>query len=52
MVSHRGERLSQQRVELTTLIRELRPPGRNKTLDAALQEYVTQWVRQNGIPRI
>lgn len=46
-----AERLAQQAgVELTTLIRELRPPGlERKTLDAALQEYLTQWSRQNGI---
>ena len=47
-----AERLSQQAgAELTTLIRALRPPGlEHKTLSAALQEYVMQWSRQNGIP--
>jgi len=46
-----AERLAQQAgAELTTLIRELRPPGlERKTLDTALHEYVTQWSRQNGI---
>jgi signal transduction histidine kinase len=46
-----AERLAQQAgVELTTLIRELRPPGlERKTLDTALHDYVTQWSRQNGI---
>ena len=46
-----AERLAKQAgAELTTLIRELRPPGlKRKTLEMALQEYVTQWSRQNGI---
>lgn len=46
-----AERLAKQAgAELTTLIRELRPPSlEHKTLDTALQEYVTQWSRQNGI---
>jgi NarL family two-component system sensor histidine kinase LiaS len=46
-----AERLAQQAgVELTTLIRELRPPGlERKTLDTALHDYVAQWSRQNGI---
>jgi signal transduction histidine kinase len=35
---------------LTTLIRQLRPPNlESKTLPEALQEYVTDWSRQNGI---
>ena len=46
-----AERLAKQAgAELTTLIRELRPPGlKRKTLEMALQEYVTQWSSQNGI---
>ena len=46
-----AERLAQQAgTELTTLIRELRPPGlESKPLRAALQEYVAEWSRQNGI---
>jgi signal transduction histidine kinase len=46
-----AEQLARQAgAELTTLIRELRPPGlEGKTLAAALQEYVTEWSRQNGI---
>jgi signal transduction histidine kinase len=46
-----AERLAKQAgVELTTLIRELRPPSlEHQTLDKALQEYVTRWSRQNGI---
>ena len=46
-----AERLAKQAgAELTTLIRELRPPGlEHKTLDTALRDYVTQWSRQNGI---
>ncbi|HEX9839221.1 MAG TPA: sensor histidine kinase [Anaerolineales bacterium] len=46
-----AERLAKQAgAELTTLIRELRPPGlEGKMLATALQEYVTQWSRQNGI---
>ena len=36
--------------ELTTLIRQLRPPHlESKMLPEALQEYVTDWSRQNGI---
>jgi signal transduction histidine kinase len=36
--------------ELTTLIRELRPPGlERKSLAVALQEYVAEWARQNGL---
>jgi signal transduction histidine kinase len=36
--------------ELTTLIRQLRPPNlESKMLPEALQEYVTDWSRQNGI---
>jgi NarL family two-component system sensor histidine kinase LiaS len=36
--------------ELTTLIRELRPPSlESKTLAGALQDYVAEWSRQNGI---
>lgn len=46
-----AEQLARQAgAELTTLIRELRPPGlERKTLDLTLQEYVTEWSRQNGI---
>jgi signal transduction histidine kinase len=46
-----AERLARQAgAELTTLIRELRPPGlESKSLAAALQEYITEWSRQNGI---
>src|SRR5574341_698721 len=46
-----AEQLARQAgAELTTLIRELRPPGlESKTLTMALQEYVTEWSRQNGI---
>ena len=46
-----AERLAKQAgAELTTLIRELRPPGlESKTLATALREYVTEWSRQNGI---
>jgi signal transduction histidine kinase len=46
-----AERLAKQAgAELTTLIRELRPPNlESKTLPEALQEYVTAWSRQNGI---
>jgi len=46
-----AEQLARQAgAELTTLIRELRPPGlERKTLTVALQEYVTEWSRQNGI---
>ena len=46
-----AEQLARQAgAELTTLIRELRPPGlESKTLAVALQEFVTEWSRQNGI---
>jgi signal transduction histidine kinase len=46
-----AERLARQAgAELTTLIRELRPPNlERKTLSDALQEYVTAWSSQNGI---
>jgi len=46
-----AERLAKQAgAELTTLIRELRPPNlESRTLPEALQEYVTAWSRQNGI---
>ena len=46
-----AEQLARQAgAELTTLIRELRPPGlERKTLAIALQEYVAEWSRQNGI---
>jgi NarL family two-component system sensor histidine kinase LiaS len=46
-----AERLARQAgAELTTLIRELRPPNlERKTLSDALQEYITDWSRQNGI---
>jgi signal transduction histidine kinase len=46
-----AERLARQAgAELTTLIRQLRPPHlESKTLPEALQEYVTNWSRQNGI---
>jgi signal transduction histidine kinase len=46
-----AERLARQAgAELTTLIRELRPPNlERKTLLEALQEYVADWSRQNGI---
>jgi NarL family two-component system sensor histidine kinase LiaS len=46
-----GERLAKQAGgELTTLIRELRPPGlERKSLAMALQEYVAEWARQNGM---
>jgi signal transduction histidine kinase len=46
-----AERLAKQAgAELTTLIRELRPPNlESKALPEALQEYVTTWSRQNGI---
>jgi len=46
-----AERLAKQAgAELTTLIRELRPPSlESKTLAMALREYVTEWSRQNGI---
>jgi signal transduction histidine kinase len=46
-----AERLAKQAgVELTTLIRELRPPGlERKSLPAAVEEYVAEWSRQNGI---
>jgi signal transduction histidine kinase len=46
-----AERLAQQAgAELTTLIRQLRPPNlESKMLPEALREYVTDWSRQNGI---
>ena len=46
-----AEQLARQAgLELTTLIRELRPPNlERKTLAEALQEYVTDWSRQTGI---
>jgi signal transduction histidine kinase len=46
-----AERLARQAgAELTTLIRELRPPHlESKTLSDALQEYVTDWSRQTHI---
>src|SRR5829696_1268886 len=46
-----AERLANQAgAELTTLIRELRPPGlERKTLAVALQGYATEWSRQNNI---
>jgi signal transduction histidine kinase len=46
-----AERLARQAgAELTTLIRELRPPNlEKKTLAEALQDYVIDWSRQNGI---
>lgn len=46
-----AERLAQQAgAELTTLIHQLRPPAlESKTLEAGLQDYVTEWSRQNNI---
>ena len=46
-----AERLAKQAgAELTTLIRELRPPElERKTLSAALRDYVSEWSRQNNI---
>ena len=46
-----AERLAKQAgAELTTLIRELRPPSlESKTLAIALQDYLTEWARQNKI---
>jgi len=46
-----AEQLARQAgAELTTLIRQLRPPHlESKTLSEALQEYVADWSRQNGI---
>lgn len=46
-----AERLAQQAgAELTTLIRELRPPGlERKTLATAIREHVEEWSRQNQI---
>jgi signal transduction histidine kinase len=46
-----AERLAKQTgVELSTLIRELRPPGlQSKTLAAALREYASEWSRRNNI---
>jgi len=46
-----AERLAKQAgAELTTLIRELRPPSlESKSLADALRDYVAEWSRQNGI---
>jgi len=46
-----AERLAKQAgAELTTLIRELRPPSlEHKTLAVALQDYLVDWARQNKI---
>jgi signal transduction histidine kinase len=46
-----SERLAKQAgAELTTLIRELRPPSlESKTLAVGLQDYLTEWARQNKI---
>jgi signal transduction histidine kinase len=46
-----AERLAQQAgAELTTLIRELRPPGlERKSLPAAIQKHVDEWSRQNQV---
>jgi NarL family two-component system sensor histidine kinase LiaS len=46
-----AERLAKQAgAELTTLIRELRPPSlESKSLADALQDNVAEWSRQNGI---
>jgi signal transduction histidine kinase len=46
-----AERLARQAgAELTTLIRELRPPPlESKTLAVALQDYITEWSRRNNI---
>lgn len=46
-----AERLAQQAgAELTTLIRELRPPGlESKTLTTAIREHVEVWSRQSKI---
>lgn len=46
-----AERLAQQAgAELTTLIRELRPPGlEKKALPSAIREHVEEWSRQNKI---
>jgi len=46
-----AERLAQQAgAELTTLINALRPPGlENRSLPAAIQDYVKEWSRQNKI---
>jgi signal transduction histidine kinase len=46
-----AERLAKQAgAELTTLIRELRPPSlERKTLAVGLQDYLTEWARQNNI---
>jgi signal transduction histidine kinase len=46
-----AERLARQAgAELTTLIRELRPPSlESKSLADALRDYAAEWSRQNGI---
>ena len=46
-----AERLAQQAgAELTTLIRELRPPSlERKSLTDAIKEHVNEWTRQNNI---
>lgn len=46
-----AERLAKQAgAELTTLIRELRPPSlERKTLAQALRDYITDWARRNNI---
>ena len=46
-----AERLAQQAgAELTTLIRELRPPGlEKKSLQDAIREHIGEWSRQNRI---
>jgi len=47
----RAEKLAQQAgAELTTLIRELRPPNlESKSIIVALREYITEWSQQSGI---
>ena len=46
-----AEQLAKQAgAELTTLIRELRPPElERKTLAAALRDFATEWARQNNV---
>jgi NarL family two-component system sensor histidine kinase LiaS len=46
-----AEKLAQQAgTELTTLIRELRPPSlERKSLILALKDYIAEWSQQNGI---
>jgi NarL family two-component system sensor histidine kinase LiaS len=46
-----AERLAKQAgAELTTLIRELRPPSlESKSLADALRDFAAEWSRQNGI---